>query len=102
MSSLFGQISGLIGGSGNDPSKLEPFIVKGFSMFDKDGSGSIEGPEVTACVHKVLGMAGISNVPQSAIDSVFARVAGPDKRLDRAEFAALVKQLLGRLQGGQQ
>jgi hypothetical protein len=56
---------------------------------------------VTACVQKVLGLAGISNVPQSAIDSVFARVAGPDNRLDRAEFAALVKQLLGRLQGQQ-
>lgn len=56
---------------------------------------------MTACVHKVLGMAGIDNVTQSAIDSVFARVAGPDKKLDRAEFAVLVKQLLGRLQGQQ-
>lgn len=101
MSGLFGKISGLVGGYTSDPSKLEPFIVKGFSMFDKDGSGSIEGPEVTACVQKVLGLAGISNVPQGAIDSVFARVAGPDQKLDRAEFAALVKQLLGHLQGQQ-
>jgi hypothetical protein len=62
---------------------------------------SIEGPEVTACVQKVLGLAGISNVPQGAIDSVFARVAGPDQKLDRTEFAALVKQLLGHLQGQQ-
>jgi hypothetical protein len=52
-------------------------------------------------VQKVLGLAGITNVPQSAIDSTFARVAGPDQKLDRAEFAVLVKELLGRLQGQQ-
>lgn len=101
MSGLFGKISGIVSGYTSDPAKLEPFIVKGFGMFDKDGSGSIEGPEVTACVQKVLGLAGITNVPQSAIDSTFARVAGPDQKLDRAEFAVLVKELLTRLQGQQ-
>jgi hypothetical protein len=50
-------------------------------------------------VQKVLGLAGITSVPQSAIDSTFAQVAGPDQKLDRAEFAVLVKELLGRLQG---
>jgi hypothetical protein len=62
---------------------------------------SIEGPEVNACVQKVLGLAGITSVPQSAIDSTFARVAGPDQKLDKAEFAVLVNELLGRLEGQQ-
>jgi hypothetical protein len=36
---LLHQISGLVSGYTSDPAKLEPFIVKGFGMFDKDGSG---------------------------------------------------------------
>jgi hypothetical protein len=36
------------------------------------------------------------NVPQDKIDMVFAKVAGPDQKLDKEEFTALVKQLLDK------
>eukprot|EP00879_Flechtneria_rotunda_P000845 GHRR01000970.1.p1 GENE.GHRR01000970.1~~GHRR01000970.1.p1 ORF type:complete len:116 (+),score=40.58 GHRR01000970.1:157-504(+) len=99
MEGVFNKVSGLLGGYLSDQGKLEPIISKAFGMFDRDGSGYIDGPEAKACADKVLGMIGLSNVPTSHIDSVFNKVAGPDQKLDKAEFGKLMHELLRRVEG---
>eukprot|EP00775_Hariotina_reticulata_P006994 gene6994-7208_t len=99
MAALLGKIPGLsaaISGFLADPAKLEPIIGQAFSRFDKDNSGSIDGPEVKACVQQVLSLAGIKNIPESHIDTVFNKVAGPDAKLDKVEFTTLITTLLNK------
>lgn len=95
------QVTGMLGGgAGGGGAHIDLFINQGFGFFDKDKSGFVEGPEVKACVEKVLSLAGITSIPTSAIDGQFNKVAGPDQKLDKAEFTALIHQLLQ--QQGQQ
>lgn len=96
MAGLLGKVTGMMGGGGGGAggSHIDMFIGQAFGMFDKDKSGYIDGPEAKACVERVLGLAGIKNIPASAIDGVFNKVSGPDKRLDKAEFTAMVHQLI--------
>jgi Ca2+-binding EF-hand superfamily protein len=92
--SAFLQVSSLL----SNPTSVEAFISKGFEHFDKDHSGFIESNEIIACVDKVLHLAGIDRPQHTHIESVFAKVAGSDKRLDKGEFSRLLHLLLDRLQ----
>ncbi len=82
-----------------DPAKLEGAITQGFGLFDKDKSGFIEAAEVTACVRKVLSLGGLTHINDQQINSVFAKFAGTDGKLDKAEFQQLVHQLLSKVGG---
>lgn len=81
-------------GGGGGGGGIDMFIGQAFGFFDKDKSGYIDGMEAKAAVDRVLGLAGIKNIPQSGIDSTFNKVAGPDQRLTKAEFTALIHRLL--------
>lgn len=94
---LVGKITGLVSGLLEDQSKLDMIISKGFSHFDKDASGFIESNEISTAVQHVLTLAHLPQVPSHLLNSVFAKVAGADQKIDKAEFVTLFRTLLGKI-----
>jgi Ca2+-binding EF-hand superfamily protein len=77
----------------NDPKLLEKPLTMAFNHFDKDKSGYIEGSEILAVVEKVSRTFGLQKAPTPAVNVIFDKVAGPDGRLDMAEFKTLLQKM---------
>jgi hypothetical protein len=57
----------------------------------QDKSGFIEAAEVMEVANFVCKKVGLSGAPAPAVNMVFDKVAGTDGRVDRAEFAEMLK-----------
>lgn len=64
-----------------------------FNHFDKDQSGFIEGREILNAVEKVSKALGLKTSPAPAVNTVFDKVAGPDGKLDKAEFKNMLQMM---------
>ncbi|WIA33635.1 hypothetical protein OEZ86_006758 [Tetradesmus obliquus] len=84
-----------LGSVTSDPKKMGMIVSKSFGMFDKDKSGYIEAAEAKAAAEQVITMAKLQGkVKPEMLDSVFNKAAGTDKKLDQAEFQAMISEVL--------
>jgi hypothetical protein len=96
MGAVLGKCTGQL-----DDKKVQMAIDKGFAFFDTDKSGFIDGNEACAAARKALSHTGPlgAKVTDDMIQGVFNKYAGPDKKMDKAEFGNCVAGLVERVGG---
>lgn len=93
MAGLFGKVTEMATSMLADPARVDQVAGVAFGQFDKDKSGYVEGPEVTALVNTATKMLGVT-VTDEQIAGVFGKFAGEDAKLDKEEFGRLLQSLI--------
>jgi hypothetical protein len=84
-----------------DDNKITLAVDKGFDFFDKDKSGFIEGSEFKEAVRKAVNLTGPigKKVTDEHINGAYAKIAGTDGKVDKAEFGRHVRALIEKAGG---